>query len=83
MAESREHCARSGAKGHAWQRGHAAGRRRKPAPRAKKKELDAGIGRPSHAAAAMEMGAAAVLVNTAIATAADPAATAAQAQRVA
>ena len=34
--------------------------------------VDAGIGRPSHAAAAMEMGAAAVLVNTAIATAADP-----------
>jgi len=37
--------------------------------------VDAGIGRPSHAAAAMEMGAAAVLVNTAIATAADPAST--------
>jgi thiazole synthase len=36
--------------------------------------VDAGIGRPSHAAAAMEMGADAVLVNTAIATAADPAA---------
>lgn len=35
--------------------------------------VDAGIGRPSHAAAAMEMGADAVLVNTAIATAADPA----------
>jgi thiazole synthase len=34
--------------------------------------VDAGIGRPSHAAAAMEMGAAAVLVNTAIATAQDP-----------
>jgi Uncharacterized enzyme of thiazole biosynthesis len=34
--------------------------------------VDAGIGRPSEAAAAMEMGAAAVLVNTAIATAADP-----------
>ncbi len=34
--------------------------------------VDAGIGRPSHAAAAMEMGAAAVLVNTAIATASDP-----------
>lgn len=34
--------------------------------------VDAGIGRPSHAAAAMEMGADAVLVNTAIATAADP-----------
>lgn len=36
--------------------------------------VDAGIGRPSHAAAAMEMGADAVLVNTAIATASDPAA---------
>lgn len=36
--------------------------------------VDAGIGRPSHAAAAMEMGADAVLVNTAIATAQDPAA---------
>jgi thiazole synthase len=34
--------------------------------------VDAGIGRPSHAAAAMEMGADAVLVNTAIATAEDP-----------
>ncbi|MFW6237756.1 MAG: thiazole synthase [Bacillota bacterium] len=34
--------------------------------------VDAGIGRPSHAAAAMEMGADAVLVNTAIATAGDP-----------
>ncbi len=34
--------------------------------------VDAGIGRPSHAAEAMEMGAAAVLVNTAIATANDP-----------
>ena len=34
--------------------------------------VDAGIGRPSQAAAAMEMGAAAVLVNTAIATARDP-----------
>ena len=34
--------------------------------------VDAGIGRPSHAAAAMEMGAEAVLVNTAIATADDP-----------
>lgn len=34
--------------------------------------VDAGIGRPSHAAAAMEMGADAVLVNTAIATAKDP-----------
>ncbi|MBT8340842.1 MAG: thiazole synthase [Desulfatitalea sp.] len=36
--------------------------------------VDAGLGRPSHAAAAMEMGADAVLVNTAIATAQDPAA---------
>jgi thiazole synthase len=36
--------------------------------------VDAGIGRPSHAASAMEMGADAVLVNTAIATARDPAA---------
>ncbi|GAW93932.1 thiazole synthase [Calderihabitans maritimus] len=34
--------------------------------------VDAGIGRPSQAAEAMEMGAAAVLVNTAIATADDP-----------
>jgi len=34
--------------------------------------VDAGIGAPSHAAAAMEMGAAAVLVNTAIAVAGDP-----------
>ncbi|MDR1729259.1 MAG: thiazole synthase [Prevotellaceae bacterium] len=34
--------------------------------------IDAGIGAPSHAAAAMEMGAAAVLVNTAIAVAGDP-----------
>lgn len=34
--------------------------------------VDAGIGRPSHAAEAMEMGAAAVLVNTALATAGDP-----------
>ncbi|MBM7553800.1 thiazole synthase [Thalassobacillus pellis] len=34
--------------------------------------VDAGIGKPSQAAEAMEMGAAAVLVNTAIATAADP-----------
>ena len=34
--------------------------------------VDAGIGRPSQAAAAMEMGADAVLVNTAIATARDP-----------
>ena len=34
--------------------------------------VDAGIGRPSHAAEAMELGADAVLVNTAISTAADP-----------
>jgi thiazole synthase len=34
--------------------------------------VDAGIGRPSQAAAAMEMGADAVLVNTAIATVSDP-----------
>jgi len=34
--------------------------------------VDAGIGRPSQAAEAMEMEAAAVLVNTAIATAGDP-----------
>ena len=34
--------------------------------------IDAGIGRPSHAAKAMEMGASAVLVNTAIAIAKDP-----------
>lgn len=34
--------------------------------------VDAGIGRPSHAAQAMEIGADAVLVNTAIATAEDP-----------
>jgi thiazole synthase len=34
--------------------------------------VDAGIGRPSHAAEAMEIGASAVLVNTAIATADDP-----------
>jgi thiazole synthase len=34
--------------------------------------VDAGIGRPSEAAEAMEMGAAGVLVNTAIATADDP-----------
>lgn len=34
--------------------------------------VDAGLGLPSHAAAAMEMGADAVLVNTAIATAIDP-----------
>lgn len=34
--------------------------------------VDAGIGAPSHAAEALEMGASAVLVNTAIAVAADP-----------
>ena len=34
--------------------------------------IDAGIGAPSHAAEAMEMGADAVLVNTAVAIAADP-----------
>lgn len=34
--------------------------------------VDAGIGKPSEAAEAMEMGAAAVLVNTAIATSGDP-----------
>lgn len=34
--------------------------------------VDAGIGKPSHAAKAMEMGAAAVLLNTAIATSDDP-----------
>lgn len=34
--------------------------------------IDAGIGAPSHAAEAMEMGAAAVLVNTAIAVSANP-----------
>src|SRR5208282_6454154 len=34
--------------------------------------VDAGIGRPSHAAEAMEMGADAVLVNTAIAVSEDP-----------
>jgi thiazole synthase len=36
--------------------------------------VDAGLGAPSHAADAMELGADAVLVNTAIATAGDPAA---------
>ncbi|MFW5882993.1 MAG: thiazole synthase [Verrucomicrobiota bacterium] len=36
--------------------------------------VDAGLGAPSHAAAAMEMGADAVLVNTAIAVASDPSA---------
>lgn len=35
--------------------------------------VDAGIGRPSHAAAAMELGYDAVLLNTAVARAADPA----------
>ena len=34
--------------------------------------VDAGLGAPSHAAAALEMGADAVLVNTAVAAAADP-----------
>lgn len=34
--------------------------------------VDAGLGAPSHACEAMEMGAAACLVNTAIATANDP-----------
>ncbi len=34
--------------------------------------VDAGIGKPSEACQAMEMGAAAVLVNTAIATSEDP-----------
>ena len=34
--------------------------------------IDAGIGRPSHAAEAMEMGASAVLVNTALAVSNDP-----------
>ncbi len=34
--------------------------------------VDAGIGAPSHAAEAMEMGAAAVLINTVLAAAADP-----------
>ncbi len=34
--------------------------------------VDAGLGAPSHAADALELGADAVLVNTAIATAADP-----------
>jgi thiazole synthase len=34
--------------------------------------VDAGIGRPSHAAAAMEIGVDAILLNTAIATAEDP-----------
>lgn len=39
--------------------------------------VDAGLGQPSHAAEALEMGADAVLVNTAIAVARDPARTAA------
>jgi thiazole synthase len=34
--------------------------------------VDAGLGAPSHAAEAMELGADAVLINTAIAVAADP-----------
>jgi thiazole synthase len=34
--------------------------------------VDAGLGAPSHAAAAMELGADAVLINTAIAIASDP-----------
>ena len=34
--------------------------------------VDAGLGRPSHACEAMELGADAVLVNTAIATAENP-----------
>ncbi len=34
--------------------------------------VDAGIGKPSHAAQAMEIGAGAILLNTAIATASDP-----------
>jgi thiazole synthase len=34
--------------------------------------IDAGLGAPSHAAAAMELGASAVLINTAIAACADP-----------
>lgn len=38
--------------------------------------IDAGIGRPSHAAQAMEIGADAVLINTAISSAYDPAMTA-------
>jgi thiazole synthase len=43
--------------------------------------VDAGIGAPSHAAEAMEMGAAAVLVNTAIAVASDPRSRSAWARR--
>ena len=39
--------------------------------------VDAGLGQPSHASEALEMGADAVLVNTAIAVARDPARTAA------
>jgi len=34
--------------------------------------VDAGLGAPSHAAAALEMGADGVLINTAIAVASDP-----------
>jgi len=36
--------------------------------------VDAGIGKPSHACEAMELGAAAIMANTAVATAGDPAA---------
>lgn len=43
--------------------------------------VDAGLGAPSHAAEAMEMGADAVLINTAIAVAADPSLMAAAFQR--
>jgi len=43
--------------------------------------VDAGLGAPSHAAAAMELGADAVLVNTAIAVAGDPVAMAAAFRR--
>ncbi len=43
--------------------------------------VDAGIGAPSHAAEAMEMGAAACLVNTAVAVAGDPVAMAAAFRR--
>lgn len=39
--------------------------------------IDAGLGKPSHACMAMELGASAVLINTAIATAANPAGVAA------
>ena len=40
--------------------------------RARGELVDAGLGAPSHAAAAMEMGADAVLINTAVAVATDP-----------